>query len=657
MLLMAVSNLACASPSRSLLNDVAGVTPEGLRHYCVGRIESARAILAEILAVRGPRTAENTLVPFNRLGTHLDAAASLGSLWGAVHPSTEMQASAMDCEQQAVALITDLSLNRELFEAMRGVPADGLEPDTHRLLAKILDDFRRSGVDKDETTRQRIRALNNELVQAGQQFDKNIADDVRFIELDSAADLEGLPQDYIEGHPAGENGKIRITTQYPDSIPFMMYAKRRDLRERLAFQSKNRAFPQNGPIFLDILRKRRELANLLGYATWAHEAMEDKMIRSPEAAARFIEDITRIATPGAAREYADLLARKRQDQPGAAALADWERGYYEERVKAERFAVDSQVVRQYFTYRNVKEGLLQLTSELFGLRYRRVTDAPVWHPEVESYDVVDAASGRELGRVYLDMHPREAKYSHAAQFTLRSGVRDVQLPEGVLVCNFPDGLMEHGDVVTFFHEFGHLLHHILGGHQRWIRFSGVATEWDFVEAPSQFFEAWAFEYDVLKRFAFKAGTDEVIPADLVARLKEADEFGKGLQARHQMFYASLALQYHLADPATLDLAGTMVDLQGRYSVFPYQEGTHFYANFGHLNGYSSNYYTYMWSEVIARDLLSEFRRQGMMNADLAARYRRSILEAGGVQDAAALVQDFLGRPYSFDAFRQWLERP
>ena len=312
--------------------------------------------------------------------------------------------------------------------------------------------------------------------------------------------------------------------------------------------------------------------------------------------------------------------------------------------------MDAQQVRAYFDFRKVRAGLLSVTGDLFGLTYEPVPDASVWHEEVACYDVFSA--GEPLGRIYLDLHPRAGKYSHAAQFSLVEGVEGRQLPEGALVCNFPRGLMEHDDVVTLFHEFGHLVHHLLGGHHDWVRFSGVATEWDFVEAPSQLLEEWAWDPHVLASFATDA-SGLPIPPELVARMRAGEEFGKGYLARTQMFYA--ALSYYLHHDVPADRTAAMRELQSRYDLFGYIPDTHMQAGFGHLQGYSSGYYTYMWSLVIAKDLFSAFDREAMFDTTVSYRYRDRILAPGGSRDAAGLVTDFLGRPYSFDAFRAWLE--
>jgi thimet oligopeptidase len=315
-------------------------------------------------------------------------------------------------------------------------------------------------------------------------------------------------------------------------------------------------------------------------------------------------------------------------------------------------------MRAYFPYARVQAGVLDVTARLFGIEYRRVDDPTVWAPGVETYDVYEA--GDRLGRLHLDMHPRRDKYKHAAQFNIRNGVRGLQLPEAALVCNFPGGepgdpgLLEHEDVVTFFHEFGHLLHDLFAGCTRWMGIAGINTEWDFVEAPSQMLEEWAWDVGVLQSFARHHETGAPIPADLVERARRAREFGKGIAARHQMFYAMLSLKLHGGDPAGIDTTQFVRELQNEYSMFRYVDGTHFHASFGHLEGYSALYYTYMWSLVIAKDLFSQFSPADLLAPAVARRYRDCVLAPGGSAPAAELVQRFLGRPFGFEAFENWL---
>lgn len=611
---------------------------------------------------------------------HLGNVASFGSLFGNVHPDETVRDLADAAEQEAQRLATEWSLDRALYEAFAAIDDGAVadDPLAARLLAKVRKDFRRSGVDRDDATRARIAEIKERLTELDQEFSRVVRDDVRTIRVEPER-LEGLPADWLEAHPAGEDGLVTVTTDYPDAVPTRMFARDQGVRRDISVAFLQRGWPATEPLLKEMFALRHELATTVGFPDWPSYDADVKMIGTGEAIPEFIEKITAAAQEPMEKDLALLMERYRKDFPDAEEIAPYDAIHYQELVRQERYDVDAQLVRTYFAFEKVRQGLLDVTGRLFGLRYERV-DVPVWHDEVAAYDVfptegvsrLGAGAPRTsttetpLGRIYLDLHPREGKYKHAAQFTLTDGVAGRQLPEGVLVCNFSRGLMEHDHVVTLFHEFGHLLHHVLAGHGDWGRFAGVATEWDFVEAPSQMLEEWAWHPDVLRTFA----TDEAgepIPVELVDAMRAADDYGKGIYARTQMFYAAVSYWFHAdqaagADQAP-DLTERMVGLQGRYAALPYLEGTHFFAAFGHLGGYSSAYYTYMWSLVIAKDMFSAFDPDAAdgglysdANLDVARRYRDNVLVPGGQKDAGDLVADFLGRPYSFDAYAAWLAR-
>ena len=634
-------------------------TPETLLTDTRAALATARSELETLLGVKGPRTESDTLGPYQRLQLALSNAGHRAGLLSEVHPDKPLREAAEASVQEISAYATELSLHRGLYDALASVSVEGLPADTRRFLEHTLRDFRRSGVDKDEPTRARLKELADRAVRLGQDFDRAIREDVRNVSL-RPEQLAGLPEDYRAAHKAGADGKVRITTDYPDLLPFRTYAHDGEARRQLYLQNTSRAYPGNEKVLREILEVRAEQAQLLGAASWADYVTEDKMSKAAKVVSEFLARVAEVSEGPARRDVDRLLQRKQKDVPSATRVEDWEKAYYEERVKQEELGFDSQSVRPYFEFNRVRDGLLTITSRLFGIRYVRLADLPAWHPKVESYDVY--RGDEKLGRIHLDLHPRPDKYKHAAQFPIVSGVKGVQLPEGALICNFTDpavhspALLDHDDVVTLFHEFGHLMHHVLGGQQRWLGFSGVATEWDFVEAPSQMLEEWAWDPETLKLFARHIETDEPIPAELVHRMREANEFGKGAHTRHQVFYAQLSLALHSRPPADVDITRTMVELQKKYSPFPYVDGTHFFASFGHLNGYSAMYYTYLWSLVIAKDLLGEFQRHGLLDDATASRYRDTVLVPGGSKDAADLVKDFLGRPYGFEAFQQWLEK-
>ena len=614
---------------------------------CDTQLAEAARLVAELK--QGGRGSTDTLALWNDVNIALSNAFAAASLFSNVHPEEAVRDRGERAEQEANKLLTEISLDRELFEVLDGVDAAELDDAARRVLSLALRDFRRAGVDQDESVRARIRELSERETEVGQKFSKNIRDDVRSIRVEPSR-LEGLPADFVEAHQPGDDGLVTITTEYPDYVPFMTFGRDREARAQLLHEFRNRAWPQNDAVLKELLELRDEHARLLGYTDWPSYDAEVKMIGKGSAIPEFIDRIADAADGPGRRDMAVLLARLQQDHPEVERVDGTDASYYAEVVSRENFDVDAQEVRTYFDFTKVRAGLLAVTGRLFGIEYVEV-EAPTWHEDVASYDVV--RDGERLGRIHLDLHPRTGKYGHAAQFDLVPGIRGRQLAEGVLVCNFSRSLMEHDHVVTLFHEFGHLVHHVLAGGHDWARFSGVATEWDFVEAPSQMLEEWAWDADVLRTFATDAD-GRPIPAELVAKMRAAQEFGKGYYARTQMFYA--ATSYHLHHDVPEDLTTKMRELQAKYDLFGYVPDTHFHSSFGHLHGYGSGYYTYMWSLVIAKDLFSAFDSDDLFGAEVAHRYRDRILAAGGSKDAADLVADFLGRPYNFEAFEAWLER-
>jgi thimet oligopeptidase len=602
-----------------------------------------------------PSDPDEVLRRWDEVTLALSNVGATAGLFSNAHPDLEVRTASEEAEVEVDKLVTELRQDRALYDAFAGLDPSGLDPTAARLLEKTLEEFRRAGVDQDDLTRARLAEISERITGIDQEFSRNIRDDVRTVKA-TPEQLAGMPEDWLAGHPADEDGLVTVTTDYPDSVPARMFVKDPSIRRQVTIASLERGYPANEPLLKELFDLRHEYANLVGYSDWASFDAAIKMIEKGPAIPEFIERIAQAAQGPMERDLAVVMERYRQDVPGAEAIDAADSTYYEELVRKEQHDVDSQLVRTYFAFEKVQQGLLQVTGRLFGLRYEPAGDAVVWHDDVTAYDVYSTSAendGESLGRIYLDLHPREGKYKHAAQFTITEGVAGRQLPEGALLCNFSKGLMEHDHVVTLFHEFGHLVHHVLGGHVGWTRFAGVATEWDFVEAPSQMLEEWAWDADVLPTFATNAD-GEPIPADLVAKMRAADDFGKGIQARQQMFYASVSYWFHTERPA--DLTAKQIELQERYSPLRYIDGTHFYANFGHLGGYSSAYYTYMWSLVIAKDLFSAFDEDDMFDPEVAGRYRDSILAAGGTKDAADLVADFLGRPYTFDAYAEWLAR-
>ena len=645
--------------SGKLVEPVIPKTPEDMTTYCEKTLAAAKAQRDALVKVEGARTVDNTLGAMNDIYVTVDKLLPLSELVANVHPDKPVRTAAEKCQQDTMKFVTDLSLDRAVYDALAALKTDEMEPMAARSLEHHLRDYRRSGVDKDEATRKKLAALNEEMVKTGQEFSRRIREDKRFIEV-KAKQLKGLPEDFVKAHKPEKNGKIKLSTDYPDFFPVQSYVEDENVRRDLYKAFLSRAYPENEATLKKILEQRDEYAKLLGYPNWAEYNAEDKMAKDAATIAEFIDKVAGIARPRMEQDLAEILERKKADDPKADAVRMWDRFYYVKKIQAEKFGVDSQEVRKYFDYAKVRDGILTVYQELFGVKFELVKDAAVWHEDVLAYNVVEGEN--TIGRFYLDMHPREGKYGHAAMFNIITGITDVQLPAASLVCNFPKpengqpALMEHGDVTTFFHEFGHLLHHLLGGGYKWANLSGIACEWDFVEAPSQLLEEWAWDPNVLSRFATNVETGETIPAELVKKMRDADEFGKGVHVMRQMFYAAMSFNFHKTDPASLDLAAALKELQKEYNPYPYEEGTHVYANFGHLEGYSSMYYTYMWSLNLAKDLFTRFESEGLMDPKVAADYRKYVVGAGGAVDAEKMVERFLGRKPTFDAFENYLKK-
>ena len=636
-------------------------TAEEVNQACERALKKAEQARTDIKAMSTPQL-DTLLATFNRLQLALDKPSGLSSLLFNTHPSKEVREAAQGCEQRIAKLQSSLGVDRELYERFAAIPetqVKAAQPHPQRVYQLMMRDFKRSGVNLPEAQRKRLKAINEELTQLSQQFSKNINSDTKRLRFDPKR-LKGLPDDFMAGRKVGDDGKVEFTTDYPDFFPFQRYVDDRGARAELYRAFSQRGYPANESVLLQVLKLRHEYAQLLGESSWAAYNAGDKMAESAETIDQFIKQLEKITRPISDRELVQLLKRIRKDDPKATRVESWDRFYYTDKLRQELHSFDAKQVRPYLAYQRVKDGVFDLYGELFGLTFKKDKDQPVWSPSVEAYLLY--RGDKLIGRFFLDMHPRDNKYKHAAMFPLQTGLTTGRLPAASLVCNFPEpkdgqpGLMEHSQVTTLFHEFGHLIHHLLAQETRWVRLGGISTEWDFVEAPSQILEEWARSHEVLKRFATHVKTGDPIPAKLVDQLRQAEEFGKGIQVMRQIFYTAYSFYLHHRDPHKLDLKSFTTSIYDKYSPYPAIEGGAIYANFGHLMGYSSMYYTYQWSLVIAKDLWTRFESEGLMSPKVAKDYADQVLAPGGTRPAAKLAEGFLGRPYRMDAYKAWLSR-
>jgi thimet oligopeptidase len=659
--------IVAAMPARAQGPDAApftaGIgTPESFKAGVDGRVARARQLLDTLLAVRGRRTIDNTLTPYDDMWGELFTARGQASTFTSNHPDERMRKLGEELNRSVNTLMAEIPLRPDLYQALQGIDLSGADAPTKYYVERELKDFRLAGVDKPEATRKRIQTLRDELTQAMDVFARNIREERGRVVVKSAAELDGLPADFIARQKPDPTGAMTLSTDNVDARPVLAYARNADLRRRMLQESYNVA-PQNLEVLGRILRVRADLASLLGFPNWAAVDMATRMSGTVEAASNFIDRVVQASGPSATRDFNELLTRKRQDEPGAT-FNLWDRGYYSELVRKSSYAFDSQTVRPYFPFSRVLPGVLDVSSRIFGVTFTPVTGVDVWHPSVRVYEM--RADGTLLGRIYLDLHPRPNKAGSGANVnTVRFGQAGRSIPEAVLTASLPGGqpnepgLMTHDEVRTLFHEFGHVVHRLTGGHQRWQRLSSVAMERDFAEAPSQMLEEWIWDPKTLATFASHYQTGEPIPAALVSQMRRAGEFGQGLEVRGQMVLAQVSLSLHDRDPKGLDASALWTQIHNRYMPIPYPENSHREATFQHIGqaGYGSAYYTYMWSLVIAKDMFSAFDSSDLIGPGVARRYRETLFAPGSSKPAAELVRDFLGRPFTFDAWERWLNQP
>ena len=627
----------------------ATASAEQITADCETALGEAKAAFVALEAQTGKATVERV---FGQYEVTTDALTGIGDVWHlrSVHPNADVREAANTCSERQSDFLSQIGLSRPYFDRIAAIDTTELTAVEQHMVEEALEGFRRSGVDRDAATRQKIRTLQSDITALGNEFDKNIREDVRSVQVD-ASELAGLPQDYIDAHPADDAGLVTITTDYPDLYPVMTYAKSDDLRKALRLKARSRGYPANKGLLEQLIAKRHELANVLSFPSHAALSMDSQMIESPQNAQAFLDSIGDALKVPVEEELAVMLSRLQEDQPEAESVEVWQSGYIQNLLRLEDYKLDAQEVRTYFQYPRVRDGIFQLTEDLFDVEITP-WDTPTWHEDVETFEVRD--NGVLLGRFYMDNHPRPFKYQHAAHWTLRTGIKNKQIPMSGLAQNFPKGLMEHSQVETFLHEFGHLLHNMFSSTQKWSPVAGMSMERDFVEAPSQMLEEWIWDFDTLSKFAINE-QGETIPRALVDKMVRARHFGRAIGTATQVYYANLSLNAYHREPSSFDLDDLTRELESKYAAYPHLPGTHFYANFGHLNGYSSNYYTYQWSLAIATDLFSKFEEGGLRNTSIANDYRRKVLEAAGSKPATEFVADFLGRQFSTEAYIKSLQ--
>ena len=636
-------------------------TPQELMDDCRGakkRAESALEAVARMPA--GNRTFDNTPWALDQIGADLSDQTASDTFLKYVSVSSATREAGNECETLLGQFSVDMYSREDLYRALKEYAAKGeaLTGESKRLVDKELLDFKRSGLELPQEKRQEVRDLRKKLVELEATFGKNINEYKDFALFD-LSELEGLPEDFV-ARLEKVDGKYKVGLDYPDYFPFMENSTNPAARRVMEGKFNDRATRQNLPVLKEVLALRLKAARLLGYPTHAHFVLEDRMAKDPKTVAAFITRLRKKVKVLGTDELEVLKALKVvfEGRASDGKFNAWDWRFYDNQLKKAKYSVDNQKIKEYFPADHVTEQMLGVYQKLLGLKFRQITDADTWHPDVKLYEITDAAGGEPIAYFYLDLFPREGKYKHAAAFSMITGrvLPDgrYQKPVSSMVANFAKStkdrpsLLTHDEVETFFHEFGHIMHQTLTK-ARYGRFSGSATARDFVEAPSQMLENWVWDREVLQSLSgHYLDRSKPLPAELLNKMLAAKNVNSGLVTLRQLLFGSVDQLYHGNPPS--DTTKAYARLASEVSMIPMSPGTHPEASFGHLMGYDSGYYGYMWSKVYAEDMYSLFKEGGALNPQLGRRYRTEILEKGSSRDEMESLKAFLLREPNEDAF-------
>lgn len=618
------------------------------------RVKLEKDLAALIAIPQAERTFENTIMGYERAFDNYGNALGMSGFLSYVSTDKKFRDAANDLQMQISQYMVDVATRRDVYKAIREYTDTNprLDPVQAKLVKEMLIGFKNSGMDLNDADLEKFKALNKEKAEYIIKFDKNIQEYKDPLAV-TQEQLQGLGEDYIQKLSKTDDGKYLVTLDYPDYVPFMQNADDEQARKELEFKFNRRGGQENVELLEKTLTLRREIARLLGYKNHAELRLEDRMAKNPKTVMAFLKDLQKKLKPLGKKEDKEMIAYKNSKTgKNSRTLYSWESGYWSNKFRKENLELDSEKIKEYFPSQVVIDGMLDLFGGVFGITFEPV-DIPVWHPDVKAFKIKDKASGELVAYFYMDLYPREGKYKHAACFGLVEGEEKqdgtYQIPFVAIVANLnkPSGdtpsLLKHSEVETLFHEFGHVLHNALTK-AKYSAFSGTSVSWDFVEAPSQMLERWAWDPQVLKKISKHYKTGEALPDDLIKRMIAAKNFGAGGMYLRQDFFAQYDMSLHTAD-TTPDTTKLYFELTKKIRGLPLTKGTIPQASFGHImGGYDAGYYGYLWSEVIAEDFFGEFKKNGIFNPETGLKFRREILEKGGTLDEEKMVENFLGRP-------------
>uniref|UniRef100_A0A671SWW1 Thimet oligopeptidase-like n=1 Tax=Sinocyclocheilus anshuiensis TaxID=1608454 RepID=A0A671SWW1_9TELE len=662
------STRSCFSTADNNNNLRWDLTPEEIRNRTQRLIQRIKQAYDSVDSVDiGKVCFENTLQVIADAKAEYAASRHVLDFPQYVSPCKEVRLASTEADKRLSGFDVEVSMRADVFQrliALQEKQSGDLLPESERFLGRLIKLGKRNGLHLSKDIQEEIKSISKQISELSIDFNQNLNEENTVL-LFSQEDLVGLAESYVNGLEKAEDGWYKVTLAYPHYFPLMKRCHVPETRRKMEMAFHSRCKDVNTAILEQLIELRARLAKLLGFSSHANYVLEMTVAKNSENVARFLGmSLLFLLVGEQERQY--LLSLKRADceRRGLAfdgQLHAWDMPYYMNQVEQVKFAVDKDKLIEYFPLEVVTEGLLNIYQDLLGLRFQRVEDALVWHDSVKLYSVLDSVTGEEIGQFYLDLHPREGKYGHAACFGLQPGCLGLdgnrRMPVAAMVANFTKptsswpSLLQHHEVETFFHEFGHVMHELCS-QTRYAEFSGTQVETDFVEVPSQMLENWVWEKEPLRRMSRHYKDGSPIPDSLLDKLIASRVANTGLMNLRQIVLSKADQTLHTKDRAdtAAEFAKHSEDILG----IPATPGTNMTASFSHLaGGYDGQYYSYLWSEVYSMDIFfSRFKKEGILNPKVGREYRRVVLEAGGSVDGMDMLKAFLGREPCQDAFFQ-----
>jgi len=629
-------------------------------------IDLARKEIDAITASKDAPDFENTIEALEFAGSKLDRITSIFFNLHSAETNDEIQQLAQEISPVLTDFRNDIIQNAELFERVKQVYDQqdqlDLSIEQNTLLEKKYKMFTRNGANLPDDKKQELRELDKKLAALSLSFGENVlAETNRYeLHLTDEKDLEGLPKGVISAAKMLAKSKNKegwiFNLHYPSYLPFMKYANNRKLRKEMAIAFGAKGFHNdkydNQENVLQIVRLRYQKAKLLGYATYAHFQLEERMAETLEKVNSFMHELLEKAKPAAEREFKEL-EEFAKDLEGIEKLQKWDAAYFGEKLKQKLFDLDDEQLKPYFELNNAIQGVFMVAERLYGLKFKEVFDVDTYHPEVKTYKVIDE-NGKDVSLFYADFHPREGKRGGAWMTSYKPQYRKSEKnerPHISIVCNFTKptedepSLLTFNEVTTLFHEFGHALHGMLAN-TIYPSISGTNVFWDFVELPSQVLENWCYEKEALELFAKHYETGEVIPDELIQKIKKSATFHEGMATLRQLSFGMLDMSWHSINPSKIENVKEHEEKAfASTQLYPDVKENCMSTSFSHIfqGGYAAGYYSYKWAEVLDADTFEYFSEKGIFDRETAQKFRDTILSQGGTEHPLTLYKRFRGK--------------